>query len=257
MEVLRNKKGFICDMDGVLYHGNHLLDGAKKFVDWLKAENKEFLFLTNSSERSPKELSQKLARLGIDVGEEHFYTSALATASFVAWQSPGSTVYVIGEAGLINAIYDSGLSMNDMNPEYVIVGETRGYSFEKIEKAVELVQKGAKLIGTNPDKTGPTEKGIMPATGALIAPIEIASGREAYFVGKPNPLMMRSAMKKLGTEVKDTVIIGDRMDTDIVAGTESEIDTVLVLTGVTARDHVNDFSYRPRYVLNNVGEVPD
>jgi NagD protein len=139
----------------------------------------------------------------------------------------------------------------------VIVGETRGYSFEKIEKAVELVQRGAKLIGTNPDKTGPTEKGIMPATGALIAPIEIASGREAYFVGKPNPLMMRSAMKKLGTNVKDTVIIGDRMDTDIVAGTESEIDTVLVLTGVTSRDHINDFSYRPRYILNNVGEIPD
>jgi NagD protein len=257
MEILRNKKGFICDMDGVLYHGNHLLDGAKKFVDWLKSENKEFLFLTNSSERSPKELSQKLARLGIDVGEEHFYTSALATASFVAWQSPGSTVYVIGEAGLINAIYDSGLSMNDISPEYVIVGETRGYSFEKIEKAVELVQKGAKLIGTNPDKTGPTEKGIMPATGALIAPIEIASGRSAYFIGKPNPLMMRSAMKKLGTHRGETVIIGDRMDTDIVAGTEAEIDTVLVLTGVTQKDHINDFSYRPRYVLNNVGEVTE
>ncbi|HPJ23150.1 MAG TPA: TIGR01457 family HAD-type hydrolase, partial [Clostridia bacterium] len=142
-------------MDGVLYHGNHLLDGAKKFVDWLKAEQKEFLFLTNSSERSPKELSQKLSRLGIEVGEEHFYTSALATASFVAWQSPGCSVYVIGEAGLINAIYDVGLTMNDVSPEYVIVGETRSYGFEKIEKAVQLVHKGAKLIGTNPDKTGP------------------------------------------------------------------------------------------------------
>ncbi len=257
MEILRQKKGFICDMDGVLYHGNKILPGAKEFIDWLRAENKEFLFLTNSSERSPKELSQKLCRLGIEVGEEHFYTSALATASFVAWQSPGCSAYVIGEAGLINAIYDADLSMNDVNPEYVIVGETRSYSFEKIEKAVELVQKGAKLIGTNPDKTGPTEKGIMPATGALIAPIEIASGREAYFIGKPNPLMMKSALKKLGTDVKDTVIIGDRMDTDIVAGTESEIDTVLVLTGVTQKEHINDFSYRPRYVLNNVGEILD
>ncbi len=257
MEILRQKKGFICDMDGVLYHGNNVLPGAKKFVDWLRTENKEFLFLTNSSERSPKELSQKLARLGIEVAEEHFYTSALATASFVAWQSPGCSAYVIGEAGLINAIYDSGLSMNDVSPEYVIVGETRSYSYEKIEKAVQLVHKGAKLIGTNPDKTGPTEKGIMPATGALIAPIEIASGREAYFIGKPNPLMMRSALKKLGTDVKDTVIIGDRMDTDIVAGTESEIDTVLVLTGVTLKERINDFSYRPRYILNNVGEVLD
>lgn len=257
MDILRNKKGFICDMDGVLYHGNHLLDGAKKFVDWLKDEKKEFLFLTNSSERSPKELSQKLSRLGIEVGEEHFYTSALATASFLAWQSPGCGIYVIGEAGLINAVYDAGLTMNDMSPEYVVVGETRTYGFEKIEKAVQLVQKGAKLIGTNPDKTGPTEKGIMPATGALIAPIEIASGREAYFVGKPNPLMMRSAMKRLGTDVKDTVIIGDRMDTDIVAGTESEIDTVLVLSGVTSKDHINDFSYRPRYVIENAGKIID
>lgn len=255
MEILRQKKGFICDMDGVLYHGNNVLPGAKKFVDWLRKEKKEFLFLTNSSERSPIELSQKLARLGIEVAAEHFYTSALATASFVAWQSPGCSAYVIGEAGLINAIYDAGLSMNDVSPEYVIVGETRSYSFEKIEKAVQLVHRGAKLIGTNPDKTGPTEKGIMPATGALIAPIEIASGREAYFIGKPNPLMMRSALKRLGTDVKDTVIIGDRMDTDIVAGTESEIDTVLVLTGVTLKERINDFSYRPRYVLNNVGEV--
>ncbi len=257
MKELRNKKGFICDMDGVLYHGNNVLEGAKKFVDWLKAEKKEFLFLTNSSERSPKELSQKLCRLGIDVGEEHFYTSALATASFIAGQNPGSTVYVIGEAGLINAIYDRGLSMNDVNPEYVVVGETRAYSFEKIEKAVQLVQKGAKLIGTNPDKTGPTENGIMPATGALISPIEIAADRKAYFVGKPNPLMMRSAMKRLGIEIKDTVIIGDRMDTDIVAGTESGIDTVLVLSGVTAKESINDFSYRPKYILNNVGEVID
>lgn len=257
MDILKQKKGFICDMDGVLYHGNNLLPGAKRFVEWLKTENKKFLFLTNSSERSPRELEQKLERLGIDVDEEHFYTSALATASFLSSQSPGSSAYVIGEAGLINALYDAGLSMNDVNPEYVIVGETRSYSYEKIEKAVQLLQKGAKLIGTNPDKTGPTEKGIMPATGALTAPIEIASGRQAYFVGKPNPLMMRSALKKLGTDIKDTVIIGDRMDTDIVAGTESEIDTVLVLTGVTEKERINDFSYRPKYVLNNVGEVID
>ncbi len=257
MEVLRNKKGFICDMDGVLYHGNNLMPGAAEFVKWLRAENKEFLFLTNSSERSPKELTQKLARLGINAEDKHFYTSALATASFVAGQSPGSSAYVIGETGLTNALYNAGLSMNDVNPEYVIVGETRGYNFEKIEKAVELVRKGAKLIGTNPDETGPTEKGIMPATGALIAPIEIASGRKAYFVGKPNPLMMRHALKTLGTDVVDTVIIGDRMDTDIVAGTESEIDTVLVLTGVTDKDGINNFSYRPKYILNNVGEILD
>lgn len=255
MEILKNKKGFICDMDGVIYHGNKILPGAKKFVEWLQKEDKEFLFLTNSSERSPKELSAKLARMGLEVGENHFYTSALATASFVSLQHPGSTAYVIGEAGLINALYDKGISMNDVNPEYVIVGETRSYSYEKIEKAVILVQKGAKLIGTNPDRTGPTEKGIMPATGALIAPIEIASGRKAYYIGKPNPLMMRSARKRLGTQVSETVIIGDRMDTDIVAGTESDFETVLVLTGVTSRERVNDFSYRPKYILENVGEI--
>jgi len=255
MDILKKKKGFICDMDGVIYHGNKILPGAKNFIEWLQKENKEFLFLTNSSERSPKELSAKLERMGLDVDEKHFYTSALATASFVALQSPGSTAYVIGEAGLINALYDKGISMNDVNPEYVIVGETRSYSYEKIEKAVMLVQKGAKLIGTNPDKTGPTEKGIMPATGALIAPIEIASGRKAYYIGKPNPLMMRHALKKLGTNVNDTVIIGDRMDTDIVAGTESDFETVLVLTGVTAENRVNDFSYRPKYILENVGEI--
>ncbi|MCK5811817.1 MAG: TIGR01457 family HAD-type hydrolase [Clostridiales bacterium] len=255
MEVLKKKKGFICDMDGVIYHGNKVLPGAKKFVEWLQQEKKEFLFLTNSSERSPKELSEKLARMGINVGEEHFYTSALATASFIANQNPNATAYIIGEAGLINAMYNKGLTMNDVNPEYVIVGETRSYSFEKIEKAVMFLQKGAKLVGTNPDLTGPTEKGIMPATGALTAPIEIASGRKAYYIGKPNPLMMKHALKRLGTAVSDTVIIGDRMDTDIVAGIESELETVLVLTGVTTKEGVNDFSYRPKYVLENVGEI--
>ncbi len=254
MEALRKKKGFICDMDGVIYHGNNILPGAKEFVEWLQSEKKEFLFLTNSSERSPKELSNKLARMGLFVEENHFYTSALATASFIALQSPKSTAYVIGEAGLINALYDKGLSMNDVNPEYVIVGETRSYSIEKIEKAVMLIHKGAKLIGTNPDLTGPTEQGIMPATGALTFPIEIASGRKAYYIGKPNPLMMRHALKRLGTEVNETVIIGDRMDTDIVAGIESDFETVLVLTGVTSRETVNNFSYRPRYILENVGK---
>lgn len=257
MKELREKKGFICDMDGVIYHGNNILPGAKKFVEWLQTEKKEFLFLTNSSERSPEELSQKLGRMGLEVGAEHFYTSALATATFIALQAPGSSAYVIGEAGLINALYNKGLTMNDVNPEYVIVGETRSYSFEKIEKAVMLIQKGAKLVGTNPDSTGPTEKGIMPATGALVAPIEIASGRKAYYIGKPNPLMMRHALKKLGTQVSETVIIGDRMDTDIVAGTESEFDTVLVLTGVTTAEKVNDFSYRPNYILDNVGKILD
>ncbi len=255
MEILRQKQGFIIDMDGVLYHGNNLLPGAKDFVDWLKAENKRFLFLTNSSERSQRELQQKLERLGIDVGEEHFYTSALATAGFLASQCPDGSVYVIGEAGLMNALYNAGFSMNDVNPDYVVVGDTRAYSYEKIEKAVHLVLNGAKLIGTNPDMTGPSEKGIVPSTRALVAPIELATGKHAYFVGKPNPLIMRHALKKLGCRPEDSAIIGDRMDTDIVAGIESGIDTILVLSGVSTRQTITLFPYHPGYILNGVGDI--
>jgi NagD protein len=255
MNELHAKKAFICDMDGVIYHGDHLLPGVPEFIAWLRENDKAFLFLTNSSERSPRELSQKLARLGLEIEEEHFYTSALATATFLGSQKPGSSAYVIGEAGLTNAIYNAGLTMNNVDPEYVVVGETRTYSFERIEQAVHLVLRGAKLIGTNPDLTGPTERGIVPATGALMAPIELATGSKAYYVGKPNPLMMRHALKKLGCRREETAIIGDRMDTDIIAGIESEIETVLVLSGVTQRGDIDRFAYRPRYILNGVGEI--
>ena len=165
MHKLQDKKAFISDMDGVIYHGNNLLPGAIEFINWLKENDKKYLFLTNSSERSPRELSQKLARLGVDVDETHFYTSALSTASFLAQQKPGGSVFVIGEAGLIQALYQAGLTMNNVDPDYVVIGETRTYSYEKIEDAVGLVQRGAMLIGTNPDLTGPTERGIVPATG--------------------------------------------------------------------------------------------
>jgi len=252
-ERIRNKQGFICDMDGVLYHGNRLLPGAKEFVAWLRQEKKRFLFLTNSSERSPKELDQKLARLGIDVSEEHFYTSALSTAAFLKSQSPGCSAYVIGEAGLINALYDAGLSMNNVNPDYVVVGESHSYTFDTLQKAINLVLNGARLIGTNPDVSGPTEVGIVPGTGSLIAPIELATGSKAYFVGKPNPLMMRHALKRLGCSREETIIIGDRMDTDIIAGIESEIETMLVLSGVTSREEIAEFAYRPHFIFDNVG----
>ena len=242
-------------MDGVIYHGNHLLMGVKEFLDWLKVENKQFLFLTNSSERSPRELQQKLDRLGIGVDASHFYTSALATASFLATQHPDGSAYVIGEAGLTNALYEVGFSMNDINPDYVVVGETRSYSFEKLERAVNLVRAGAKLIGTNPDLTGPVEGGIVPATGSLIAPIELATNSNAYFVGKPNPLMMRHALKRLGCRLEETAIIGDRMDTDIIAGIEADIETVLVLSGVTAKEDLQKFAYRPHYILTGVGDI--
>ena len=252
---IREKKGFICDMDGVIYHGNNLIDGVIPFVTWLMEQEKHFVFLTNSSERTPLELSQKLKRMGLDVPVEHFYTSALATASFLKNQCPGGSAYVIGEAGLLNSLYDAGICMNDVNPDYVIMGDTRTYNFEKIEKAIALVNNGAKLIGTNPDITGPTEAGIMPATGALISPIEIATGKKAYFVGKPNPLMLRHAMKTLGCHSEETVIIGDRMDTDIVAGIETSTETVLVLSGVTTEKMIGNFPYRPTHIVNNVGDL--
>jgi NagD protein len=255
IEKIKNKKGFICDMDGVIYHGNKLLPGVKEFVEWLIKENKRFLFLTNSSERTRKELKDKMMRMGIEVDESVFYTSALATASFLASQKPNGSAYIIGEAGLINALYNVGYTMNNVDPDYVIVGETPSYSYEKISHAVNLVLRGAKLIGTNPDVTGPVENAIVPATKALVAPIEMSTGRKAYFIGKPNPLMMRIALKKIECSIEETVIIGDRMDTDIIAGIESEIDTCLVLSGITTREMINNFPYSPNYVLNGVVDL--
>ena len=255
IKALQEKKAFICDMDGVIYHGNNLLPNVKEFVEWLLENNKEFLFLTNSSERSPKELEMKLSRMGLTVSEDHFYTSALATASFLKSQCPGGSVYVIGEPGLAYALYEAGFNMNDVSPDYVVFGETRSLNYEKIERAVKLVQNGAKLIGTNPDLTAPAENGIIPACRALISPIAMTTGVEPYFVGKPNPLMMRHALKKLGTNREETAIIGDRMDTDIIAGIESELDTVLVLSGVSTRENIQRFPYCPKYILRDVGEI--
>jgi NagD protein len=255
IERIKSKKAFISDMDGVIYHGNKLLPGVQEFVEWMKAENKKFLFLTNSSERTQKELQEKMSRLGIEVDQSIFYTSALATANFLSSQKPNGTAFIIGEAGLINAMYNVGYTMNNVNPDYVVVGDTRSYSFEKIEQAVNLVLKGAKLIGTNPDLTGPVEDGIIPATKALIAPIELSTGRSAYFIGKPNPLMMRIALKKLGCNREDSIIIGDRMDTDIIAGIESEIDTLLVLSGISTLKTVGKSPYSPTYILDGVKDI--
>jgi NagD protein len=252
VDAILQKNGFIIDMDGVLYHGNRLLPGVQEFVAWLSANNKRFVFLTNSSERTPKELQEKLDRLGVTVDKDAFYTSALATAMFLSAQKPRGSAFIIGDAGLINALYNVGYTMNNVDPDYVVIGETRGYSYEMVEKAINLVMGGARLIGANPDITGPGEHGIVPATKALVAPIEMATGRKAYFVGKPNPLMMRNALKKIKCNREESVIIGDRMDTDIVAGIESEIDTCLVLSGITSRDMIDHFPYRPKYILNGV-----
>lgn len=256
MEELRKKQGFICDMDGVIYHGNKLLPGVKEFVDWLYAEKKNFLFLTNSSERSPKELQQKLRRMGLEVDESHFYTSALATARFISSQAPGCSAYVIGGAGLIMALHDAGITMNDVDPDYVIIGEGNNYNYENIVKAVQLVLKGARLIGTNSDLTGPSEEGLIPACRAMIAPIEMATGPDGLFRRQAQPAhdahRPAHSRRPLGGCRQDR----DRMDTDMVAGIETGLDTVLVLSGVTGRHDISKFPYRPRLVLNGVGNIP-
>jgi NagD protein len=242
-------------MDGVIYHGNRILPGVKEFIRWLRDEKKEYLFLTNNSGCTPKELQQKLMRLGLEVTEDHFYTSALATAAFLKEQAPGCSVYAIGEAGLFNALYDAGITMNDVNPDYVVVGEGKSYSLETLTKATNLVLKGAKLIGANSDVSGPIENGIAPACGALVSPIEMATGRKAYFCGKPNPLMMRTGLRILGCHSAEAVMVGDRMDTDIISGMECGMSTVLVLSGVSDRNTPNTYGYRPTVVLDGIGDI--
>ena len=194
--------------------------------------------------------------MGLDIDETHFYTSAQATARFLNSQSPGCSAYVMGEAGLMNALYEVGITMNDSTPDYVVIGEPKSYNYEMIIKAVKLIQNGAKLVATNSDLTGPTENGIIPACRAMIAPIEMATGQTAYFVGKPNPLMMRTGLRILGVHSEDAVMIGDRMDTDMVAGIETGLYTTLVLSGVTDRADIKKFPYRPQLVLNGVGDIP-
>lgn len=258
---LRDKKAFICDMDGVIYHGNQILPKVDKFIDWLYKEKKQFLFLTNSPERSPKELRQKLWRLGLDVDESHFYTSAQATAKFISSQSPNCSVFVIGGAGLTESLLNSGITIDDTNPKYVIVGEGSAdgseYNYDNIIKATKLVCARAKLIGTNSDTAIPAEQGVIPACHALLSPIEMATGQSAYFIGKPNLFTMRSALDMLNVHSEDAVMIGDRMDTDILAGIEADMDTVLVLSGISDSKEVTRFSYRPTYILSGVGDIAD
>ncbi len=241
-------------MVGVIYHGNLLLPGAAQFVDWLKREGKRFLFLTNSSERSPGRTVPKTGAARHRCRPEPSIPAPWRRPAFLASQKPNGSSYVIGEPGLIHALYRVGYTMNNVNPDYVVVGEASSYNLDTLIKAVRLVMGGAKLIGTNPDLTGPGEGGLVPACGALVAPIELATGRKAYFVGKPNPLMMRHALRTLGTTREETIIVGDRMDTDIIAGIESQIETVLVLTGVTTEADLPRFAYAPSHVLESVLE---
>jgi NagD protein len=247
---------FVIDMDGVIYHGNRLIPGALDFVERLRAGGHKFLFLTNNSQMTPRDLKHKIDQMGIAVDESAFHTSAQATADFLKQQKPGGTAYVIGGAGLTHALYSVGYTLTEQNPDYVVVGDTRSYDFEKIERAIRLILNGARFVATNLDLTGPSEHGIQPACGALVAPIERATGRKPYFVGKPNALMMRTALHKLGAHSAEAFAVGDRMETDIVAGYEAGMRTILVLSGVTTREMIDHYPYRPTLVFEDVGHIP-
>ena len=246
---------YLMDMDGVLIRGAQVIPGAAEFIARLSSKGKPFLILTNNSLYTPRDLQARLAHAGLHVPAEALYTSALATAQFLHRQCPSGKAYVIGEAGLTTALHDVGYVLTDQDPDYVVVGETHSYSFQRLTQAIRLVAGGARFIATNPDVVGPAEEGLVPATGALAALIAEATGVRPYFVGKPNPLMMRSALRQLGAHSETAVMIGDRMDTDIVAGTEAGMQTVLVLTGVTSAAQVERFPYRPTLVLESVAQI--
>ena len=243
------------DMDGVLVHEEHPIPGAPEFVERLRERGVPFLILTNNSMYTPRDLVVRLRAIGIDVEPERIFTSALATARFLDGQRPGGTAHVVGEAGLTTALHEIGYVLSERSPDYVVLGETRTYSFEAITRAIRLIRAGARFIATNPDTTGPSTSGLLPATGSVAALITTATGVEPYFVGKPNPLMMRSALRAIGAHSESTIMIGDRMDTDIVSGLEAGMETVLVLTGVTSVDDVERFPYRPSRVVESVKDV--
>ncbi len=248
-------KSYILDMDGVLVKGSQAIPGAQQFIERLISSNTKFAILTNNPMYTPRDLQYRLKNLGLDVPAESLFTSAMATAQFLNAQMPNGSAYVIGETGLTTALHDVNYLLTDRDPDYVVLGETTNYSFERVSRAVKLVAAGARFIATNPDASGPSERGIEPACGAMAALIEAATGVRPYFVGKPNPLMMRSALWFLGAHSEETVMVGDRMDTDVVAGMESGMETVLVLTGVTREEDVSRFAYRPTRVVPSVAEI--
>jgi len=242
-------------MDGVLVREEHALPGAGDFLKRLVERERRFLVLTNNSIFTPRDLAARLSRSGLIVPEAAIWTSALATASFLDDQLPGGSAYVIGEAGLTTALHEVGYTLTDVGPDFVVLGETRTYSFEAITKAIRLIMGGARFIATNPDVTGPSAEGPLPATGSVAALITRATGREPYFVGKPNPMMFRSAMNRIEAHSETTVMVGDRMDTDVVAGIEAGLETILVLTGSTTVEDIDRYPYRPSRVLQSIAEA--
>ncbi|GAB3618654.1 HAD-IIA family hydrolase [Okibacterium endophyticum] len=246
---------WLTDMDGVLVHENRALPGAAELLQQWRDQDRPFLVLTNNSIFTPRDLSARLRASGLDVPEEYIWTSALATADFLKNQTPGGTAFVVGEAGLTTALHEAGFIMTESSPDYVVVGETRNYSFEAITKAIRLIRSGARFIVTNPDATGPSAEGPMPATGAIAALITKATDREPYVVGKPNPMMFRSALNRIGAHSENTGMIGDRMDTDIVAGIEAGLHTILVLTGISDQAEVERYPFRPDEIINGVSDL--
>jgi NagD protein len=246
---------WLTDMDGVLVHEGNALPGAADFLERLVECQRRFLVLTNNSIFTPRDLAARLARSGLQVPEQSIWTSALATADFLSNQMPGGSAYVIGEAGLTTALYEAGYTLTDTAPDFVVLGETRTYSFEAITRAIRLVGDGARFIATNPDVTGPSPEGPLPATGSVAALITKATGAEPYFVGKPNPMMFRSAMNRIEAHSEMTVMVGDRMDTDVVAGIEAGLETVLVLSGSTRVGDITRFPFRPSRVCDSIADV--
>ncbi len=253
----RRIESWLMDMDGVLVHELAALPGADQFLRRLRELGRPFLLLTNNSIYTRRDLAASLRATGLEVEEDSIWTSALATARFLEGQRPGGTAFVVGESGLTTALYQAGYTLTEREPDYVVLGETRTYSFERITAAIRLVAAGARFIATNPDPTGPSTTGPLPATGAVAALITRATGVDPYFVGKPNPLMMRSALNALEAHSETTAMIGDRMDTDIVAGLEAGMETILVLTGVTARAEAERFPYRPSRIVDSVADLID
>ncbi|MFE4546742.1 HAD-IIA family hydrolase [Streptomyces sp. NPDC056785] len=250
-------ESWLTDMDGVLIHEGVPIPGADAFVKKLRESGKPFLVLTNNSIYTARDLHARLRRMGLDVPVENIWTSALATAKFLDDQRPGGTAYVIGEAGLTTALHDIGYVLTDHEPDYVVLGETRTYSFEAMTKAVRLIEGGARFIATNPDETGPSTEGPLPATGAVAALITKATGKQPYFAGKPNPLMMRTGLNAIGAHSETSAMIGDRMDTDVLAGLEAGMETYLVLTGLTTREEIEKYPFRPSRIVDSIADLVD
>jgi NagD protein len=247
--------GYLIDMDGVIYRGNQLIPGADRFIKELRSADIPFMFLTNNSQRTRRDVATKLQRLGMDVEEEHVFTCAMATARFLARQKPGGTAFVIGEGGLLHALHTNGYSIVDKDPDYVVIGEGRTLNFEMAEAALGMILGGAKLIATNMDPNCPTQHGSRPGCGAIVAMLEAAAGVKAFSVGKPSPVMLRDARKELGLGTDQTIVIGDTMDTDILGGVQLEFKTVLVLSGGTQQSDLVKFAYRPDKIVNSIADL--